>query len=181
MASRYGFETEQERQATKKRDEQTESADRDKRKLVADTTALRIGSIVRDGIAAYFRSLGLSTVDDSGAKQVALFKEANGNQGHTWTAWSRIKTGTHTDYRTDGAHVLEEYTAYTITVSLVVDQDGLPLLYIGDYARSKLVGDSPVIASKFLLDIPSQLAGALEKNTGIKQVSRAEFLRAQVQ
>lgn len=165
MALKFGTETEQERK---------------ERQQISDATAQRIGPLVRDGIVAYFRSLGLSTIDDAGAEQVALFKESTGIKGHTWTGWSRKKTGTHSEYCSDGVHVLDEHTAYTITVSLVVCQDGVPLLHVGDYTRSKLVGGSPVIASNFDLEVPSQLAAALETTTGIKQVGEAEFLRAQV-
>ncbi|MGE5263850.1 MAG: hypothetical protein ACM3S0_10740 [Acidobacteriota bacterium] len=178
MASRYGFETEQERESTKKRDEQTESAQREKRKQISDATAQRIGQAIRDSLAEYFRSMGLSTVDATGAEQVALFKEETGIKEHTWTAGSRKKTGTHTEYRADGVHVLDEHTAYTITVSLAVNRDGLPLLYIRDYATSKLVGGMPVAASKFLLEIPSQLKAILENNTGIRQVRLSEYLAA---
>ncbi|MCL4487478.1 MAG: hypothetical protein M1132_06525 [Chloroflexi bacterium] len=178
--SRYGFQTVQERETEQKNEEEAGRPLREKRTRIAVETAQRIGPLIRDSLAEYFRSMNASTVDDTGAEQVALFKEEAGIRGHTWTAWSKIKTGIHSDYRADGVHLLDEETAYTITVSLVVNHDGLPLLHIGDYARSKLVGGSPVVDSHFLMEIPSQLAGVLETETGIKQVSRAEFLDAQV-
>ncbi len=179
MASRYGFLTEQERENEKKRAAEAEAILRGKRRQISEATVQKIGPVIRSSLAEYFHSMGLSTVDDTGKEQVALFQEKNGDKGHTWRAWSRIKTGTHSDYRADGVHVLDEHTAYSITVSLVVNKQGLPLLYIGDYVRSKLVGGTPVPASDFSLEIPSRLVQALENKTGITLVDRVKFLDAQ--
>jgi hypothetical protein len=179
MASQYGFLTQQERDEEKKKAAEDEAVLRAKRRQVADATVQDIGPLIRASVAEYFRSMGLSTVDDTGAEQVALFEEKNADKGHIWRAWSQIKTGTHSDYRADGVHVLDELTAYSITVSLVVSRDGAPLLYVGDYVRSKLVGGTPVPASDFALEIPSRLTQALENKTGIKLVDRVKFLNAQ--
>ncbi len=179
MASRYGFLTQQEREEEKKRAAEDEAVLRAKRRQVSDATVQNIGPVIRASVAEFFHSMGLSTVDDTGVEQVALFQEKNGDKGHTWRAWSRIKTGTHSDYRADGVHVLDEQTAYSITVSLVINKDGLPLLYVGDYTKSKLVGGTPVPASDFALEIPSRLTQALENKTGIKLVDRVKFLDAQ--
>jgi hypothetical protein len=177
--SKYGFQTEQEREAQRKNEEEAARPLREKRTQIILATAQRIGPVIRDSLTEYFRSMNLSIADDTGAEHVALFKEEAGVRGYTWKAWSRIKTGTHSDYQADGVHLLDEHTAYTITISLVVNRDGLPLLHIGDYVRSKLVGGVPIIASNFPLEIPSQLAEALESRTGIQQVGLAEYLDAQ--
>lgn len=179
-ASRYGFQTQQERETQTKNEEEAGRPLLEKRAQIAIATAQRIGPVIRDSLTEYFRSMNLSIVDDTGAEHVALFKEQAGLKGYTWTAWSRIKTGTHSDYQADGVHVLDEHTAYTITISLVVNRDGLPLLHIGDYVRSKLVGGLPIMASNFPLEIPGQLAGVLETRAGIRQVGLAEYLDAQV-
>jgi hypothetical protein len=180
MASKYGFATVQEREDERKRGEAADDMLREKRRGISDATAERIGPIIRECLAEFFRSLGLSTVDYTGEDQPALFKEDYGIQGHTWKASSWKKTGTHSDYRTDGVHLLAEHTAYTITVSMAITNDGLPLLRIGDYAASKLVGGTPVAASNFALEIPSQLERALEAKTGIKPVGLAEYSAALV-
>lgn len=179
MASRYGLETELERARRKQRETETASALRDKRRQIVEATAHSVGAVIRDIFAEHFHGMGLSTIDETGAEQVALFKEETGVKGHTWTAWSQKKTGTHTEYRADGAHVLDEHTAYTITVSVVVNRDGMPLLRILDYAASKLVGGTPVAASTFSLEIPAALARELEDKTGIRQVGLGEYLGAQ--
>lgn len=179
MASSYGFLTQQEREDEKKSVAGAQTALREKRRQIADATVQRIGPVIKESLVEYFRSMGLSAVDNSGKNQVALFQEENGIKGHTWRASSQIKTGTHSDYRADGVHVLDEHTAYSITVSLVVNKDGQPLLYIGDYVRSKLVDGKPVAASDFTMEIPSQLAQALESRTGVKLVDRVRFLDAQ--
>lgn len=176
--SRYGFQTQQERETQRKNEEEAGRPLREKRAQIAIATAQRIGPIIRDSLTEYFRSMNLSTVDAAGAEHVALFKEEPGLTGYTWTAWSSIKTGTHSDYQADGVHLLDEHTAYTITIFLVVNRDGLPLLHIGDYVRSKLVGGVPIIASNFLLETPGQLAGLLETRTGIRQVGLDEYLDA---
>ncbi len=179
MASRYGFLTQQEREDEQKSVAGAQTALREKRRQIADATVQRFGPVIKESLVEYFRSMGLSAVDKSGEKQVALFQEENGIQGHTWRASSQIKTGTHSDYRPDGVHILDEQTAYSIVVSLVINKNGLPLLYIGDYVRSKLVDRKPVAASEFSLEIPSQLVQALENKTGIKLVDRVNFLNAQ--
>lgn len=179
MASRYGFLTQQEREDAKQTAAETETVLREKRRQVSDATVQRIGPVIRSSLAEYFQSMGLSTADHAGHEQVALFQDENGIKGHTWRASSRIKTGTHSDYRADGVHVLDEHTAYSITVCLVVNKDGLPLLYLGDYVRSKLVDGKPVTASDFTMEIPNQLAQALESKTGVKLVDRVRFLDAQ--
>lgn len=179
MASRYGFLTQQEREDEKKSVAGSQTVLREKRRQIADATVQRFGPVIKESLVEYFRSMGLSAVDHSGEKQVALFQEENGIKGHTWTASSQIKTGTHSDYRPDGVHVLDEQAAYTITVSLVVDKDGLPLLHIGHYARSRLVGGAPVAASEFTMEIPGQLVQILQAKTGIQPVDRVKFLNAQ--
>ncbi len=152
---------------------------REKRRQIADATVERIGPIIRDCLTDYFHGLGLSTIDYTGEDHAALFKEENGIQGHVWQASSWKKTGTHSDYRSDGVHLLPEHTAYSIAVSLVIDKDGLPLLHIGDYSASKLVGGKPVAASQFSLEVPSALEGVLQARTGIKPVGLAEYSAAQ--
>lgn len=180
MRSKYGFQTDQEREEDKKGGDAEATARRETRKHVLDATAQKIGPVIRDCLAGYFASLGLSMVDDAGQARAALFQEDDGIKGHSWKASSRIKTGSHSDYRADGVHVLDEHTVYTITVYLVVNYDNLPLLYIGDYTRSKLMGGTPVIASDFKLDVPAALAGTLASQTGIKQVGFVEFQAAQL-
>ncbi len=179
MASRYGFLTQQEREDEKKIAAEAQTVLRERRRQISDATVQKIGPVIRESLTEYFRSMGLSKTDSAGEDQAALFKEEDGIKGHSWKAWSWKKTGTHSDYRADGVHVLDEQTAYSIVVSLVINKDGLPLLYIGDYVRSKLVGGTPVAASEFSLDIPSQLAQTLENKTGVKQVDRVKFLAAQ--
>jgi hypothetical protein len=179
VASRYGFLTQQEREDAKKTAADAETVLREKRRQISDATVQRIGPIIRESLAEYFRSMGLRKADSTGEEQAALFNEQDDIKGHSWKAWSWKKTGTHSDYRADGVHMLDEQTAYSIVVSLVINKDGLPLLYIGDYVRSKLVDGKPVAASEFSLEIPSQLAQALENKTGIKLVDRVKFLDAQ--
>lgn len=179
MASRYGFLTQQERENEKRRAAEAETILRERRRQVSDATVQRIGPILRESLAEYFRSIGLSAADDTGKEQAALFQEEDGIKGHTWIARSMKKTGTHSEYRTDGVHVLDEHTAYTLTVCLVVDRDGQPLLHIRDYTTSKLVGGAPVAASKFSLEIPDELGRVLESKTGIRHVPLGEFLDAQ--
>ncbi len=179
MASRYGFLTQQEREDEKRNTAQAVDLLREKRRQISDAMVQRIGSIIRESLAEYFRSMGLSIVDGTGEEQVAIFQEETGKHGYTWRARSRIKTGTHSDYRADGVHILDEHTAYSITVSLAVDKDGQPLLYVGDYVRSKLVGEKPVAASDFTLEIPGRLAQTLGDKTGIRLGDRVKFLNAQ--
>ncbi len=179
MASTLQFETEPEKENERKRRAEGVRALREKRKQISDATAQRIGPAIRDSLTEYFRSMGLSTVDDIGEEHIVLFKEEDGIKEHTWRAWSRKKTGTHSEFRTDGVHLLDEHSAYTITVSLVVDKDGVPLLHLGNYVRSKLVGGTPVIASDFKLEIPGQLGEVLQNKTGIKSVGLGEYLAAQ--
>ncbi len=178
MASGYGFLTQQERETEKRDAAEAVALVREKRRQVSDAVVERIGPIIRESLAEYFTSMGQSVIDHAGQKQPASFKEVSGIRGHTWGASSQIKTGTHSDYQPDGVHVLDEVTAYKITVSLAVDQDSQPLLYVGDYVRSKLVGNVPVAASDFPMAIPSSLAQALENKTGIKVVDRVKFLKA---
>ncbi|MCL4486788.1 MAG: hypothetical protein M1570_01495 [Chloroflexi bacterium] len=176
----------QDLQAGQQRVQQTESNDvaagaqREKRKQILATTSQKIGPAVRECLSDYFASLGLSMQDGTGQERPALFQEEHGAREHTWRAWSRKKTGSHSDYRADGVHLLDEQTAYTITVLLVVDRNDVALLYIGKYIRSKFVGGTPVVASDFQMEIPAQLAGALETKTGIKVVGLAEYQDAQI-
>lgn len=179
MVSKYGFQSEQEREEEKRIKAAAESALRDKRKQVSSETVQRIGAVVRDCLAEYFSTLGLGAQDESGQAQAARFEEVDGIKGHTWKARSWKTTGTHSEYRADGVHALEEQTAYSITVMLVVNRDCLPLLRVGDFSRSRLVGGKPIPASDFRLDIPRELVTALEVRTGIKQAGVAEYLRAQ--
>jgi hypothetical protein len=178
MASTLRFETQPEKENERKGRAEAQSALREKRRQILNATATQIGPAVRDSLTEYFSSMGLCTVDDTGEEHVALFKEEEGIKGHTWRAWSMKKTGTHSEYRTDGVHLLDEHSAYTITVSLVVNSEGVPLLHLGNYTKSKLVGGAPVIASDFGLEIPSQLGEVLQNRTGIKLVGLGEYLAA---
>lgn len=143
-------------------------------------TTEKISPIVRDCLSDYFASLGLGMTDEAGQEHPALFQESDGPQGHTWQASSRKKTGSHSDYRADGVHLLDEHTAYTITVFLVVNRSEVPLLYIGQYIRSKQVGGTPVVASEFQLEAPASLAEALAAKTGCKIVGRVEYQAARI-
>ncbi len=178
-ASQFRFQTDQERENDRKNRADAENARRERRKETVAQAVQQIGPIIRHVLGEFFRSQGLSIVDESGAEQMALFKEESGPKGHAWTAWSRIKTGTHTEYRSGAAHVLDEETVYTVTVSLVATKDGVPLLRIRDYATSKLVGGIPVTASRFPAAIPSALETLLEKNTGVRYAPLNEYLAAE--
>lgn len=156
------------------------NAEQASRLSVLKATATKIGPVVRDCLSDYFASLGLLMTDEAGGEHPALFQEADGPQGHMWQASSRKKTGSHSDYRADGVHLLDEHTAYTITVFLVVDKNGVPLLHIGKYIRSKLMGGTPVIASEFQLETPAPLVQALAAKTGCKMVGPAEYQAARI-
>lgn len=156
------------------------TATREGRQQILDATAQRIGPIIRECLSYYFTSLGLSVTDEAGQEHPARFVENDGSQGYAWQASSRKKTGSHSDYRADGVHLLDEHTAYVITVFLVVNQSLTPLLYIGKYIRSKLTGGTPVIASEFQLETPVPLAEALAAKTGCKVVGMAEYLSARI-
>ncbi len=176
--STSGFQTEQEQQADRKSEQSDASARRASVKPTLEATAQRLGPIIRDSLLDFFRGLGASTVDYTGDEQVALFEEKSESKTYAWKAWSWKKTGTHTEYRPDGTHQLDEHTAYSVTVSLAVDRNGLPLLRVGEYATSKLVGKKAVVASSFAPQIPSRLQELLENRTGIKLAETAAFLRA---
>ncbi len=178
-ASPFGGQARPEREKDGKNSSAEENARREHRAETVDKTVRQIGPIVQHVLGEFFRSQGFSIADENGAEQAALFKEETRVKGHAWTAWSRIKTGTHTEYRAGGAHVLDEQTAYTVTVALVVTKDGVPLLRIRDYATSKLVGGMPVAASRFQAAIPATLETLLEKNTGVNYVSLKEYLAAE--
>lgn len=143
------------------------------------TTLQRISPAVRDCVIEFFRGMHLSTTDFTGNEQVAAFKEEMGATQHTWKAWSWKKTGTHTEYRSDGAHSLDEHTAYAMTISLFVNQDNLPLLHVGEFTTSKLVAKMPVIASSFSMDVPARFKDVLREKTGIRVADTTEYVQAQ--
>lgn len=178
-ASPSGGQTRQERESDRMNSSADENARRERRAETVDQTVRQIGPTIQHTLEEFFRSQGFSIVDETGANQVALFKEERGLKGHAWTAWSRIKTGTHTEYRAGGAHVLDEETAYTVTVALVVTKDGVPLLRVRDFAASEFVGGLPVAASKFQAAVPGTLETLLEKNTGVRYVPLGEYLAAE--
>ena len=121
------------RENDRKNGDAEESGRRETRRRALEETVQRVGPVIRETFVEYFRSQGLSTVDYTGDEQVALFKEETGSKEHTWKASSWKKTGTHTEYRADGAHQLDEHTAYTITVSVIVTPENVPLLHFGVY------------------------------------------------
>jgi hypothetical protein len=178
-ASKYGFQTEQERERDRSSGEAEASARQANRKQILEATVQKIGPVIRDCLVEFFRGMHLSTVDFTGEEQVALFKEEPGSKHHSWKASSWKKTGTHTEYRADGAHLLDEHTAYTITVILLVNPDNVPLLHMGEYTASKLVGKIPTIASSFSMEVPSQLKDRLGDKTGIRLADNAEYLWVQ--
>ncbi len=177
--AKFGFQNEQERENDRKNIQAEESARREQRKQSLDQAVQQVGSIIRETLVQFFRGQGLSTVDFTGDEQFALLKEVAGNTEHTWVASSWKKTGTHTEYRADGAHLLDEHTAYTLTLSLFIDQDNLPLLYLGGYTASKLVGKKPVVASNFSTETPGQLKDLLRDKPGIRLATTAEYFKAQ--
>ncbi len=172
------FQTERSTENAGKRDEA--GASKEQRKQISAATVEKIGPVIRECLSDYFASLGLSMQDGTGQERSALIQEDDGVKGHSWRAWSRKKTGSHSDYRADGVHLLDEHTAYTITVYLVVDRNNAPLLYIGPYIRSKLVGGVAVVASDFQLEVPAPLKVALGTKTQIKLGELAEYQAAQM-
>lgn len=178
-ASNYGFQTEQERESERSSTDTEISERQANRREILESTAQRIGPVMRNCLVEFFRGMHLSTVDFTGDEQVAVFKEETSAARHTWKAWSWSKTGTHTEYRADGAHSLDEHTAYAMTVSLFVNRENLPLLYLADYSASKLVGKVPTIASTFSMDIPTRFKHLLQDKTGVRLADTAEYLKAQ--
>lgn len=178
-AIKSGFQSDQEREDDKNAASAYATARREDRKQTLEATVQRIGPVIRNCLVEFFRGMHLSTVDYTGDEQVAVFKEETGATQHTWKARSWKKTGTHTEYRPDGAHSLDEHTAYAMTVLLFVNQDNLPLLHLADYTASKLVGKIPVIASNFSMEVPTRFKDLLRDKTGIRLAEAAEYILAQ--
>ena len=166
------------RENDRKNGDAEESARRETRRRTLEETVQRVGPVIRETFVEYFRSQGLSTVDYTGDEQVAIFKEETGSKEHTWKVSSWKKTGTHTEYRSDGAHQLDEHTGYTITISVIVTPENVPLLHFGEYTTSKLVGRKPITASNFSMEVPSRLKELLRDKTGIKPAETAEYFKA---
>lgn len=174
-----GFQNEQERENDRKNIQAEGNTRREQRRQSLDQAVQQTGPVIRETLTEYFRNQGLSTVDFTGDEQFARLQELAGDAEYTWVASSWKKTGTHTEYRADGAHLLDEHTAYTITLSLFVGRDSLPLLYVRGYTASKLVGKTPVVASNFLMETPSQLQNLLRDKTGLRLATTAEYFAAQ--
>jgi hypothetical protein len=81
MASRYGFLAQQEREDAKMTSAEAETILREKRWPISETTLQRIGPVIRESLAEYSRSTGLSKADSAGEEQAALFREEDGIKG----------------------------------------------------------------------------------------------------
>jgi hypothetical protein len=165
MPSKFGFETEEERKAKLQKEDDKREIERQRVKMILSPTADRIGPIIREVIADFFTSMGLSL--DPKVERNARFIEKLHNVEGSWFASSRKITDPTIFYGVPGdSYQVHIYIEYSIQLDLKIGANYFPFLLVHNYESRLYNGPFPREGTT-RLEVPVELKKVLEKQTGV--------------